>query len=63
MKRRIIRASLKALRQRERPADCLNNQLALFNYSVLEHDAADSSTLCRNHAEKAGFAHKVEIDT
>jgi transposase len=48
-----MRSSLKALRQRERPADCLNNQLALFNYSVLEHDAADSSTLCRNHAEKA----------
>lgn len=48
-----MRASLKALRQRESPADCLSNQLDLFNYSVREHDAADSRSLCLNHAGKA----------
>lgn len=49
----IMRASLKALKQRERPAKCANTQLALFNYSVREHDAADSISLCLNHAGKA----------
>src|SRR5947209_6642861 len=34
-------------------ADCSNNQLALFNYSVRKHDAADDVSLCLNHAEKA----------
>jgi transposase len=48
-----MRASLKALRQRERPAACVNKQLALFNYSVSDHDAADTVALCLNHAEKA----------
>jgi transposase len=48
-----MRASLKALKQRERPADCLNNQLALFNHSVLEHDVADSSALSVKHSEKS----------
>jgi transposase len=48
-----MRASLKALKQRERPADCVNNQLALFNYSVSDHDAADTIALCLKHAEKA----------
>lgn len=48
-----MRASLKALKQRERPADCANNQLALFNYSVREHDAADTASLCLKHAGKA----------
>jgi transposase len=48
-----MHASLKALRQRERPADCLNNQLALFNHSVLEHDVADSSALSVKRSEKS----------
>jgi transposase len=48
-----MRASLKALKQRERPADCANNQLTLFNYSVREHDAAETVSLCLNHAGKA----------
>jgi transposase len=48
-----MRASLKALRQRERPAKCANTQLVLFNYSVREHDAADLTSLCQNHAGKA----------
>lgn len=53
MKRRIIHAPLKALKQRERPAKCANTQLALFNYSVREHDAADDVSLCLNHVGKA----------
>lgn len=48
-----MRASLKALRQRESPAGCVNNQRDLFNHSVLAHDVADSPALCANHAEKA----------
>jgi transposase len=48
-----MRASLKALKQRERPAECVNTQLALFNYSVREHDAADLTSLCQTHAGKA----------
>ncbi len=53
MKRRIIRASLKALRQRESPASCANNQQDLFNHSVIAHVAADECSLCQNHAESA----------
>ncbi|HEX8176634.1 MAG TPA: transposase [Pyrinomonadaceae bacterium] len=48
-----MRASLKALRQRERPPDCVNNQMVLFNYSVREHDAADSTSLCLKRAESS----------
>lgn len=39
--------------KKKSPADCVNNQLDLFNYSVREHDAADSTSLCVTHAEKA----------
>lgn len=48
-----MRASLKALKQRESPAKCANTQLDLFNYSVRKHDAADVPSLCQNHAGKA----------
>jgi transposase len=48
-----MRASLKALKQRESPADCLRNQLDLFNHNVLAHDVTDSSALCDKHAESA----------
>lgn len=50
-----MRTSLKALRQRESPASCLNNQRDLFNHSVLAHDVADVSSLCINHAESARY--------
>src|SRR5215207_9874279 len=53
MKRCIMRASLKALRQRESPAGCSNNQRDLFNHSVLAHDVAEISSLCANHAESS----------
>jgi transposase len=39
--------------KRESPADCVNNQLDLFNHSVREHDVAETVSLCLNHAEKA----------
>jgi len=48
-----MRASLKALKQRERPAKCCNTQLALFNHSVLAHDVTDSPSLCLKYAESA----------
>jgi transposase len=48
-----MRASLKALKQRESPATSCRKQLDLFNYSVREHDAADSPSLCQTHAGKA----------
>jgi transposase len=48
-----MRASLKALRQRESPAKCCNTQLDLFNHSVLAHDATDSTSLCLKYAESA----------
>src|SRR3982750_779549 len=48
-----MRASLKALRQRESPAECANTQLDLFNHSVVQHTVTDSSSLCLNHAESA----------
>jgi transposase len=48
-----MRASLKALRQRESPAKCANTQLDLFNHSVLAHDVADAEALCRKPKRKA----------
>jgi transposase len=53
MKRSIMRASLKALKQRESPAKCCNTQLDLFNHSVLAHDVTDSPSLCQTRAGKA----------
>lgn len=50
-----MRASLKARRQRESPAECVNTQLDLFNHSVLAHDVADSRSLCLKYAESARF--------
>jgi len=35
------------------PAECSSTQRDLFNHSVLAHDVADTTLLCRNHAEKA----------
>lgn len=37
----------------KRPADYANNQLVLFNHSVLAHDVAETVALCANYAEKA----------
>lgn len=48
-----MRASLKALRQRESPVECGNTQLDLFNHSVLAHDATEISSLCLKYAGKA----------
>jgi transposase len=48
-----MHASLKALRQRESPAECSNTQLDLFNHSVLAHDVAVINSLCINHAESS----------
>lgn len=48
-----MRASLKALRQRESPADCVNNQLDLFNHNVVVHVKADAPVLCTTHVESS----------
>lgn len=48
-----MRASLKALKQRESPAKCANTQLDLFNHSVCDHTVADAVSLCRNRCRKA----------
>jgi transposase len=37
------------------PAGCANNQLDLFNHSMIAHAVADESALCANHAEKARY--------